>query len=213
MCFSPTASFTAAVGLGAIGILTLSKVKKKKEIPFASIPLLFGTQQAIEGIVWLSLKYNNVALNSAASYFFVFFAYIFWPIFVPIAVFLLEKVEWKKKLLYTLGLCGAVLGAFFAYFLVTHNITGHISNHCITYTIPRYDVFQIMALYVAATCLSLLISSDRVLMWFGVVATLSLAIAYEFYIFALVSVWCFFAAILSTIIYFYFRRRRARGLE
>ena len=42
MCFSATASFIAGVSLSVLGVATVKKVKRKAEIPFAMIPLLFG---------------------------------------------------------------------------------------------------------------------------------------------------------------------------
>lgn len=51
MCFSASASFIAGASLSAIGVATLRRVESKKEIPFATIPLLFGIQQLIEGVI------------------------------------------------------------------------------------------------------------------------------------------------------------------
>ena len=56
MCFSATASFTAGSVLSAVGIATIMKAERKSEVPFAMIPLLFGVQQFIEGVVWLTLR-------------------------------------------------------------------------------------------------------------------------------------------------------------
>jgi hypothetical protein len=55
MCFSAGASFGASAVLGAIGIVTLTKAKTTDQIPFASIPLLFAVQQAVEGTLWIGL--------------------------------------------------------------------------------------------------------------------------------------------------------------
>ena len=49
MCFSATASFTVGVVLSVIGVVTIKMTRRKEEIPFAMIPLLFGIQQFIEG--------------------------------------------------------------------------------------------------------------------------------------------------------------------
>jgi hypothetical protein len=44
MCFSATASFVAGTTLSTIGVVTITKVKQRSELPFALIPLLFGIQ-------------------------------------------------------------------------------------------------------------------------------------------------------------------------
>jgi hypothetical protein len=51
MCFSATASFVAGSALSAVGAVTITKAKRKAEIPFATIPLLFGIQQLTEGLI------------------------------------------------------------------------------------------------------------------------------------------------------------------
>ena len=58
-----------------------------------------------------------------------------------------------------------------------------------------------MALYVAATCLSSLLSSERII---RVICALSLATfvgAHLIHVATLMSVWCFFAAVLSFMVY------------
>jgi hypothetical protein len=47
MCFSATASFVAAGSLAAIGTATIKKAQHRSELPFATIPLLFGIQQTV----------------------------------------------------------------------------------------------------------------------------------------------------------------------
>ena len=49
MCFSATASFSAASITGVIGVATLRQVKHPRELLLAAMPLLFAVQQAIEG--------------------------------------------------------------------------------------------------------------------------------------------------------------------
>jgi heme A synthase len=79
MCFSATASFSAAAVLGTVGVVALNKVKSKDQLMFASIPLLFGIQQAIEGLVWVSLTHSSdVFLRQFFTYGFLFFAQVLW---------------------------------------------------------------------------------------------------------------------------------------
>ena len=51
MCFSATASFISGTTLCVIGVATLKQTKGSAEVPFALIPLLFGIQQLIEGVI------------------------------------------------------------------------------------------------------------------------------------------------------------------
>ena len=55
MCFSAAANFTGSGVLGAVGVITLTKVKHRRELLFASLPTLFAIHQFTEGFVWLGL--------------------------------------------------------------------------------------------------------------------------------------------------------------
>ena len=55
MCFSAVANFVGSAALGAVGVVTLKKVKHRRELMFASLPILFAIHQFIEGFVWLGL--------------------------------------------------------------------------------------------------------------------------------------------------------------
>jgi hypothetical protein len=55
MCFSAAANFVGSGALGAVGVMTLTRVKHRRELLFASLPALFAIHQFIEGFVWLGL--------------------------------------------------------------------------------------------------------------------------------------------------------------
>lgn len=67
--------------------------------------------------------------------------------------------------------------------------------------------------YLAATCVSCFFSSHRFVKLFGVLALLSYIAAYLAYVMAVTSVWCFFAAILSVLIYLHLRFRNFGGFQ
>lgn len=54
MCFSASASFTAAAVLLGLGTVTMRRARSRRELPYAAIPLLFGVQQLLEGMLWLT---------------------------------------------------------------------------------------------------------------------------------------------------------------
>ena len=67
-----------------------------------------------------------------------------------------------------------------------------------------------MTLYLLVTTVSPLLSTHGVVKVFGALALLSFGAAYYFYTTWFISVWCFFAAILSSTILFHFAMRRAK---
>lgn len=202
MCFSATASFVAGGALTATGGLTLAQARTKWELPFASIPLLFGIQQAIEGVVWLSFGFP--LLNMVATYAFSMFSHVLWPIFVPIAILLLEKDPVRKKALRLFVGIGLAVGLYLLYFILVDGITAKIINRSISYDATHLYLSFVLMLYVFATCVSGFVSSHRIINIFGSVMLMSFFVAGWFFAETLVSVWCFFAAILSVVVYWYF---------
>ncbi len=204
MCFSATASFVAGVGLLGVGVATLKKAEKKAEIPFAMIPLLFGVQQIIEGILWLSFGFDVALLTVITTYAFSLFSHVVWPIFVPFSIWLLEVVPWRRNVIAGFQLVGLAVGAYLLYFIVKFPVTAEAGEHII-YLSPHFYQIPTMGFYLAATCIGSLFSSHKLVNVFGALAFVLFGIAYWFYAAALFSVWCFFSAVLSLIIYFYFK--------
>lgn len=204
MCFSASASFIAGVSLSAIGVLTLQKVRSRAEIPFAAIPLLFGIQQLIEGMLWLSFRFEMALLNVIMTYLFVLFSHVLWPLLVPLAIGLVETVAWRKKVILIFQIIGGAVGLYLLYFIIRFPITSEIKVH-VLYVFPDFHKPPVLLLYVAATCVSGFFSSHRMIQIFGVLALLLFMLSYWFYMVAFFSVWCFFCALLSVVIYLHFR--------
>ncbi|MBI2784655.1 MAG: hypothetical protein HYX64_11450 [Gammaproteobacteria bacterium] len=207
MCFSASANFIAGTSLLAVGAVTLSKAARKAELPFAMIPLLFGIQQIIEGVIWLGFRFDAPLPNALMAQVYSLFSHVLWPIYMPFAVLLLEPVPWRRKTLSAFLWVGAATGLYLFYILVRFPIRAEAVGGHILYVSPHYYVPVVMGGYLAATCISLFFSSHKVVVTFGVVALLSFVAAYGFYTLWFISVWCFFAAILSGVIYLYFRKR------
>lgn len=212
MCFSATASLIVGSGLAGLGALTLRKVKRRSELAFAAIPLLFGVQQLIEGAIWLSLQYDWASIRSVATYAFSIFSHVLWPVYVPLAVTLMEHHAWRRKALWIFSLVGAVAGTHLMILIATQSLSVVAGEHIIYVSAGHYT-WPMMQLYVTATCLAPLFSSYRPVRLFGAVALVLFLISLWFYTAAFFSVWCFFAAILSSIIYVFFRSGPKAALE
>ena len=211
MCFSATASFIAGISLSTLGVVTLKKVRRKKEIPFAMIPLLFGIQQLLEGILWLSFRYDAILLNATMTYTFTLYSHVLWPMFVPFSIGVLETVVWRKKVIAVFQLIGVSVGLYLLYLTIKFPVTSMVDKN-IVYVSPHFYQIPVMMLYLAATSVSPLFSSYKLINIFGMLALLFFIVAYWFYTVAFFSVWCFFAAILSVIIYIYFSFEKMRTL-
>jgi hypothetical protein len=208
MCFSATASFTAGAVLLGIGTLTLRRTDRVAEIPYASIPALFGLQQLVEGGLWLTFLDKSPHLNSILTHVYSLFSHVLWPIFVPIAVLLLEAVPWRRNLLKALAIAGSLSGIYLLYFWAMDPTTSKVIGQHIFYDSPHFYIGPILFLYVLGTCVSSLLSSHGAVRWFGAASLASFAAAYAFSLW-FISVWCFFAAVMSATIWLYFRQHRA----
>ncbi len=208
MCFSATASFSAGTVLIVLGVATLRATRRKDEIAFAAIPLLFGIQQIVEGVLWLSFSFHAPQINVAMTYLFSIFSHVLWPIFVPFAIGLLEAVPWRRRVIRGFQAIGLLVGLYLLYMLVEFPVVSQAGAN-IVYVSPHFYKAPVMLLYVAATCVSCLFSSEATIRLFGALALVLFMLAYGFFTIALFSVWCFFAAVLSFIIYAHFRFGRA----
>ncbi|WKK74739.2 hypothetical protein QYS49_24035 [Marivirga salinae] len=204
MCFSASASFAAGAVLTATGVVSLKKSKKTSEIPFASIPLFFGLQQVAEGFVWLSLTNPDFTfLDGIAAKAFIFFAQVLWPIWVPFSIYKFQKQEGIRNIVgKTLIGIGALVASIMAYYLFTNPIEAEILGHHISYNQAYLQQFGIIggALYLAATAIPPFISTNRKMWILGGSILLAYIFTEIFFTQYVVSVWCFFAAILSAMV-------------
>jgi uncharacterized membrane protein (DUF2068 family) len=205
MCFSASASFIAGTCLLALGALTTTKAARKAELPLAMIPLLFGIQQLLEGIIWLGFPFDAPLLNALTARSYTLFAHVLWPIYVPFAILLLEPTPSRRRTISTFLGAGTVVGLYLLYILIRFPIRAEATGGHLLYVSSHHLSPVVMGAYLAATCFSLFFSSHRVVVALGVAALLSFVAAYGFYTLWFISVWCFFAAILSSGVYLYFR--------
>ena len=207
MCFSATASFLASSSLALISSKTITLVKRKSAYPLAHIPTLFAIQQAFEGFVWLSFSQNSffIMLQPFAGYAYLFFALIFWPLWIPLSCYLLEKKPKKIMWLFLFSLPAVALASFLITALPC-GMTVSIACFNIVYKFTSWEnnlsYYVYSASYLLATTLPLLLSSHRFMWLLGTTLAIFYAISYYYYYHAFLSVWCFFAALLSMQIYF-----------
>jgi len=211
MCFSAPASFIAGTSLSVLGVAALRQTKTRSERPFAAIPLLFGIQQLVEGVIWLTFSHDAPLLKQTMTYIYSVFSHALWPIYVPFAMGVLETVRWRKKAIFAFEAAGIPVGLYLLYYIVTRPVVAEVIGRHIVYVSPHFYQMPVMLLYLTATCVTGLFSSHRFVRLFGALAFLSAIAAYVVHVMALVSIWCFFAAILSLLIYIHLRFRDLGG--
>jgi hypothetical protein len=211
MCFSASASFIAGTSLSVAGVATLRRAETRSELPFAMIPLLFGIQQLVEGVIWLTFAQDAPLLKQTMTYLYSGFSHVLWPVYVPLAMGILEVVPWRKRAIFSFEAAGAAVGLYLLYFIVTRPVVAEVVGRHIVYRSPHFYLIPVIVLYLAATCGSCFFSSHAFVRLFGALALVSFIAAYVVHVTALVSIWCFFAAILSLLIYLHLRFRTVGG--
>lgn len=206
MCFSATASFTATAFLVPAGLYAcnLAMDKELKYLPLAFIPCAFGIQQGFEGIEWMAIHSNQANIVHLAALGFLAFSHGFWLVWLPLTMFVMERRLWASKVLLATMLLGALFGAsLYGPFLLspgTFSVTA-VQGSIDYQTQLIYDQFFPRAIsrliYMLIVLGPLWLSELTSLRVTAGLIALSLVVTYWCYNYAFVSVWCFFAAILS----------------
>ncbi|MBH9536509.1 MULTISPECIES: DUF6629 family protein [Novosphingopyxis] len=211
MCFSAEMNFVAAAGIGAVGLATMRHVKHPREVLLAAMPLLFALHQFTEGFVWLGLtgRINAMARDNTA-FLFVLYAQALLPFLMPLSVWLLERQTWRRWVIGALTLLALGFSCYMTYSVVGFENCTYVEQNSIVYRNPRAESLWTGAIYILVTCGSLVLSGNKVVRWFGVLNLIGLSIVAAVKEYAFSSVWCFYAAVLSVMLYFMFRQDRIR---
>jgi len=204
MCFSATSSFAAAGMLSGIGLLSVLHVRKARDYALALVPFGFAMQQLAEGIIWQRYGYfSDQELVQAMAYVFLIIAFVVWPVWIPGALWMRERAASRKKILFYFLLWGLVVAAYAVYTLIFNVVGVRILNHSIAYMLSDQHVQGQMVYlisYVIATVVSFFISSKKLHWLFGILIASGLLAAYVVWSITFISVWCFFAALVSMLI-------------
>lgn len=214
MCFSAGASFVGGAVITAIGVMTVRTNRDPSRRLFAGIPLIFGVQQISEGFVWVALQSpGHDLMLSISTYIFLVAALIVWPSVLPLSVLVMEKVKNRKLALYLLLVVGLLTSIYYILSLLVIDVDPRIISHHIKYA-PEFRrplALPVFIAYLIATLTPLFISSVRKMWIFGILVTVSCLITGIFFKEFLASVWCFFAALISAVIWWIVRVEKIKS--
>jgi len=207
-------NFTLSGIIGVVGILTLRKVNTPNEVMFALLPLLFALHQFTESFVWLGVGgYINYRALEIAISIFIYYAQGLLPFLVPLAIWLIEKDSYKRKLVGILALLGLGLAIYTMYGLATIHTSVNVVNNALYYKNPWTENFYDAIIYILTTCGSLMLSSSISIQLFGFLNLIGVTIIYLLRPYGFTSLWCLYAATISGLLYFYFVERRIKFLQ
>jgi hypothetical protein len=211
MCFSPEADLAVGAIVTGVGFDALRHVRTPKQIPLAALPLLLGLHQITEAFVWWGLQ-GHVAhtVERVALWIYLLFALAVLPVLLPIMVTLVEQSPTRRKVMIACTGVTIVVAAALGGAVVRGPIGVAIEQHYLSYDIGSLSHGgQLTAVYVAATCLALLASSSRDLVTLGVMNLVAVPLLVWLTLDGFISLWCFWAAIVSIVIAHHLRRRYA----
>ena len=205
MCFSATANFVGSGVLGAVGVVTLTKVKHRRELMFAALPTLFAIHQFTEGFVWLGLDgYLSPTVTRDMAAAFILYAQGLLPFLLPLSVFLFEPDAKSRGRMQPFLVLGAGTTLYILWALIAYPLEVYVKGNSIVYINQATNNTAVAVLYVIATCGSLFFSKIKSMVVFGAANLAILLVVMAFKRYAFTSLWCAYAAVASAIILYYF---------
>ena len=202
MCFSPRASFGAAAVLASIGAVAITKAKTKPQYAVAAIPMIFAAQQVSEGFVWLSLLYPAMAaVKTVAMNIFLFFAEMAWPVYLPFVAIVTEQDVRRRKKLLPFLFFGLLIVASLSYGFIRYPENVTIDEDHLKYVIgfPLVNYWFYGLIYFLPTIVAPLMSGYKSFRMFGISLLFAYLFSRAFYNHYVISIWCYFGALLSII--------------
>ena len=205
MCFSATANFVGSGVLAAAGVVTLTRVKHRRELLFASLPTLFAIHQFIEGFVWLGLDgILSPAVTHDMGAAFMLYAQGLLPVLLPLSVYQFEVDRKSRQRMLPFVVLGGATTLYILWALTAFPTEVYVRENTIVYINQATNNLAVAVFYVIATCGSLFFSKIRMMVVFGTANLVILLVVMEVRRYAFTSLWCAYAAIVSVIILAYF---------
>ncbi|MFM7236707.1 MAG: hypothetical protein ACKOYK_08050 [Cyanobium sp.] len=230
MCFSASASFTAAAVLMPLGLYSAHiarRTDQRNYLPLALTPFFFGLQQFVEGLEWTAIDKGKIEpLTTLAGMGFLFFAYCFWMIWIPWSAWSISRSTDGRGLqnrLRWVAMLGTVIGIGF-YLPVLFNPPAvqpavHSTGRLL------YDVANLKSIfhnfvntepvgelvYWGFIVIPLLAVRDNAVKLFGALIFVWIFLTWLTYSATFNSVWCFYCAVLSIMVLWIINRPRLQG--
>jgi len=205
MCFSASVNFVGSGVLGTIGVATLTHVKHRRELLFASLPLLFAVHQLMEGFVWLGLDGTlspAVARDMGAA--FMLYAQGLLPLLLPLSVWLFEPTAKSRRRMVPFLVVGGATTLYILWALTAYPFQVYVKQNSLVYVNSATNHTAVGLFYVIATCGSLFFSKIKDMVVFGAANLIILLAVMAVKRYAFTSLWCAYAAVASVIILAYF---------
>jgi hypothetical protein len=204
MCFSASGSFGVAAIIAATGAVAVGQKHVRAHRLLATVPLLFAAQQITEGVVWLTLRSPTSVVHRLAVAVFLGMAVVIWPTWMPLGLLVAESRPRRRRTLAGLTALGVLVSIYAGSILMRALPVARVAGHSLAYSYAETGNVIVLSLYLPlyalATVAPFMISSMTSAKIMGALLAVGLVATFVIKRDALVSTWCFFAAILSAVI-------------
>jgi len=187
------------VVIGAVGIDVLRHLDgRTRYMMLAALPMLFAVHQLDEAFVWWGLQgHVPTSVGHVAVWIYLAFAFVVLPVYLPIAILVLEPPGRRRQLIVPFVVLGAAVAGVLLAAMVRGPVNAELAPHYIIYSTDlRADTIVVM-MYVVATCGALILSGARDVARYGVVNLIAVVLLARLTIDGFASLWCAWAAISS----------------
>src|SRR3546814_9657526 len=82
------------------------------------------------------------------------FSHVWWPIFVPLAILLVEHDRRRRASIAVFQVLGLGVGLYLLYFIVRYPVVARVEGRSIFYDSPHFFIGAVLVVYFLATCVS-----------------------------------------------------------
>ena len=203
-----TADLVVGTALVPVAVLSLREVRHRRELPFAALPAVFAVHQLLEVAVWAGLDGDvSAGIANLAMRAYLFIAWPLLPIYLPLALLMLEPRGFRLRVVPFVAL-GSVVSVYLAYVVLANPVEIIRHPYGLEYaTVVQHPVVWAV-LYIVAVIGPPMLSGYRSIFAFGVLNLVGLLLVAVFYAQEFASLWCIFAAVSSILILVHMIRRR-----
>jgi hypothetical protein len=212
MCFSPQADLVGGIVISTIGVAAVRNAQKRhRDVALSALPLLLGAHQIIEAFVWLGLQgHEPHDVERVALWAYLLIAFVVLPIFVPLAVVINEPSRRRRSIMAPLVALGLAVSIILLVTMLRGPVGVRLRPYHLAYSLNFSHGALIVVLYVAAICGTLLLSTRRRVVTFGIVNLVAVGVIAWLTVDGFASVWCGWAAITSGAIALHVRVGKTR---
>jgi hypothetical protein len=155
-------------------------------------------------MLWLELLKGGTGNPYWLTQSYIVLVGVLWPLLMPFSLWMIEPERQHRNRMLAAIAVGAGIALFTLHAILQFPVTARIADYCIVYDYPVAQPHFMLMLYVIAACAAFFLSSDVAIVWLGVINMAAFGVTYYFYRYDLTSIWCFFAAVISGLIYVHF---------